>query len=248
MRNIAPSRALTRRSQQLMTLALVVAAAGVFVTALGIFFRVIPLFGGTGTSGFQLQVTIATLVLINGIVLLVVALIMFIRARTWKVDNDLAMITGEALGRVLDDSYTFIRNVSKSAIGYVDAVLVGTPGVLVFRILDNQGSFANEGPNWLVLDQRSGDWMVAPIRPTVECVADVDKIREYLAKRGLPDVPIFGVVVFTKEEPYTVLRAKNPTVPITPLSAIMGNLQGNYLAANRLDPVVAQTVVDLLFK
>ncbi|MDX2163130.1 MAG: hypothetical protein SF162_17570 [bacterium] len=248
MKNVAPTGALNRRSQQLMTLSFVVAAAGVFITALGILLRVIPLFGGAGSSGLQLQQTLGLLILMGGVGLLIAGFVMFIRARTWRVDNDLAMITGNVLAQALDDSYTLIRNISRAEIGYVDAVLVGPPGVLVMRILDNTGIFANEGPNWLVQDPRSQDWNPAPIRPTAECVADIEKIRAYLAKRGLNNIPLFGLIVFTKEEPQTVLRQKNPTVPITPLSAILANLGQNYLAGSRMDTAAAQAVVNVLYQ
>jgi len=246
MQNIAPSRALTRRSQQLMTLALVVFAAGVFVTALGILIRLIPL--APIGSALDLQRAIGTIILMIGIMLLIGALIMLVRARTWKVDNDLAKITGDVLARSLDNSYTLIRNISKREIGYVDAVLVGVPGVLVFRILDNEGEFANEGPNWLVKDPRANEWKPAGIEPTRECVADVEKIREFLVSRGMTDIPIFGVVVFTKEQPLTILKAREPVVPITPLSALLENLRPNYLAVARLNPTLVQPIIDALYR
>lgn len=246
MQSIAPSKALTRRSQQLMTLALVVFAAGVFVTALGTLIRLIPLVP-IGTQ-LDTQHMIGILILLVGIALLIGAFVMFIRARTWKVDNDLAMMTGQALARSLDDSYTLIRNISKREVGYVDAVLVGVPGVLVFRILDNQGEFANEGPNWLVKDPRTNEWKPAGIEPTRECVADIEKIREFLAKRGFTDVPMFGVVVFTKEQPFTSLKAREPVVPITPLSTLFDNLRPNYLAAARMNPGQIQPIIEALFR
>jgi hypothetical protein len=245
MHNVAPTRALTRRSQQVLTLALVVAAVGIFLTVLGILLQVVEFVVPTN-AGYGLYNAIRTLILAVGVILLVGVVIMVIRAYTWKTDNDLAQITGSFLSRQLDDRFTLIRNVSKRQIGYVDAVLVGPPGVLVFRILNEAGVFANEGPNWLKQDVRSGEWKPSPVQPTKECVADIEKINQFLTARAI-NVPVYGVVVFTQDPPTTQLKAREPVVPITPLSMLVVNLQNNYLAADRIDPNTVNTVVGALY-
>jgi hypothetical protein len=181
-----------------------------------------------------------------GILIILVAIGMAIRALTWKKDNDFAIITGRFLEQYLNDRYTFIRNVSKREIGYVDAVLVGPPGVLVFRILNNRGVFANEGPNWLKQNKR-GEWLPAGINPTREAIADIRKMREYLAKQKLGEIPVYGIVVFIVEPPYTQLMAKEPTVPLTHLKSLNDNLQDNYLAKDRIDLNAVNTIVRLLY-
>src|SRR5579871_91203 len=143
MRNEAPSRSLVRRANQVKTLALLVGAVGVFVTAVGILGAALPLVYTTDPS-YGAYVFGYNLALVVGIGLLIVAVALAIRAFTWKTDNDLAMITGRFLAQYFDDRFTLIRNVSKREIGYVDAVLLGPPGVLVFRILDTEGNFSNE--------------------------------------------------------------------------------------------------------
>jgi hypothetical protein len=188
---------------------------------------------------------IRTAVLVLGGIIILIALGLAVRALTWKKDNDLARITGRVLEPILDDRYTFIRNVSKREIGYVDAVLVGPPGVLVFRILSQQGVFANEGPNWLMRGKR-GEWLPANINPTREAIADIRKIREFLAKRQLPNVPIYGVVVFIVEPPGVQLMAKEPTVPITHLSTLYANLQRDYLAKDRIDQASTAAIARFL--
>lgn len=247
MQNIAPQRSLTRRSNDFKTLSLVVGAFGIFLTALGLLLRVINLSGfAVGTPNFGVYDLVRTIFLIVGIILLVAAAGMLIRAFTWKTDNDLAKITGNVLSQQLDDRYTLIRNVSKREIGYVDAVLVGPPGVLIFRILDAAGVYANEGSNWLTQNS-DGGWKPAGINATVECVADINKVREYLEKRELRDIPVYGVIVFTKEDPVTKLMADKPVVPITPLSTLGINLQPNYLAKDRIDTPKVAAIVNALF-
>lgn len=241
MRNIAPSRELSRRSNQLLTIAFFVGAVGVFVTVIGVLLFVVR-FAVPSNPQYDTYLFIRSAVLALGVIVLLVGLGLAVRALTWKKDNDLARLTARVLEPILDDRYTFIRNVSQRAIGYVDAVLVGPPGVLVFRILNQPGIFANEGPNWLK-QGKGGEWLPAGINPTREAVADINKVKTFLAARQLPNLPVYGVVVFTSEAPVTQLMAKDPTVPITPLSSLYPNLQGNYLAKERIDQASIAAIV-----
>src|SRR5690242_10732057 len=127
MRNVAPSRALVRRSRQLLQIAILVGAIGVFIAAVSFGLSVVPLTAPTSPSYSAYKFLIDAIFAI-GIIVFLVALVMAIRAVTWKTDNDLAMTTGKFLEGYLDNRYTFVRNVSKRALGYIDAVLVGPPG------------------------------------------------------------------------------------------------------------------------
>jgi hypothetical protein len=246
MRNVAPSRALARRTRQYLTLAFIIAAIGVFVAVAGLAMFVIQLAAPTSPN-YRIYSLVRIAVLVIGVVIFFVALAISIRAMTLRTDNDLAMITGKFLSRYLDERYLFIRNINRRDIGYVDAVLIGPPGVLVFRILDNRGAFANEGANWLKQDER-GQWTTAGIDPTRECVQDIKRLREFLAKHGQADVPVFGVVCWTKEEPLVHLAAKEAVVPVSTLSALLTNLGSNYLAKDRMDANKAGAVMRLLYE
>ncbi|MEP7290764.1 MAG: hypothetical protein ABI835_03225 [Chloroflexota bacterium] len=244
MRNVAPSRSLVRRANQVKTLALLLGAVGVFLTAVGIFLGAIPLDYPTSPT-YGLYLFAFNLALFVGVVLLIVAILLAIRAFTWKTDNDLAMITGRFLAQALDDRFTLIRNVSKRQIGYVDAVLVGPPGTLIFRILDSEGSFANEGVNWLRVNP-TGETVPAGINPTVEAIADIRKVREYLEKYQLMNTPVYGVVVFIKDPQRVRLTARDPVVPPAHLQTLIAALQPNYLAKDRIDPAAVAQITRLL--
>lgn len=235
MRNIAPVRVLSRRSNQLLSISFVIGAIGIFVTAIGILLFVVRL-AAPSNPQYELYLFGRTAVLAIGFIILIIALALALRAITWKKDNDLAIETGRFLETLLDDRYTFIRNVSKREIGYVDAVLVGPPGVLVYRILNKRGIYANEGVNWLEQNKR-GEWLPAAVNPSREVIADVRKIREFLAKRNLGNTPVYGIIVFITEPPLTQLMAKEPTVPVTHLKSLHSNLQGNYFAKERIDKI-----------
>ena len=247
MHNVAPSRALARRTRQLLTIAFVIAASGMFIAVGGLALVVVPLVGVTSPS-YGLYTLIRGAVILLGIIIFFIALGLCIRALTLRKDNDLAMIVGRFLGNYLDERYHFIRNVNKRGVGYVDAILVGPPGALVFRILNERGVFANEGANWLMPDGRPNGWVKAKIDPTRECVQDVKKLREFLATHKLEAVPVYGVVVFTHEPPQVQLVPREPVVPITTLRALLPSLNTNYLAKERVDAGRVGAVVQLLYE
>jgi hypothetical protein len=244
MRNVAPSRSLVRRANQVKTLALLVAAIGVFVTTVGIFLAALP-FEIPASPSYGLYVLLYNLALVVGVLLLIIAGVLAIRAFTWKTDNDLAMITGRFLAKYLDDRFVLIRNVSKRQIGYVDAVLVGPPGTLVFRILDSEGYFLNEGANWLRI-KPGGETTPAQINPTREAIADIRKVRKFLEKRQIVNTPVYGVVVFIRDEQRVRLNATEPTVPPTHLQSLVTNLRPNYLAKDRIDQATVEEIRRLL--
>jgi hypothetical protein len=124
-------------------------------------------------------------------------------------------------------------------------VLVGPPGTLVFRIVDNEGHFLNEGANWLRI-KPTGETVPAPLNPTREAIADIRKVREYLEKHRIVNTPVYGVVVFIKEEPLVRLNATEPTVPPTHLQSLVISLRPNYLAKDRIDSATVEEIRRLL--
>lgn len=238
MENVAPSRALSRRSTHLLQVGFVIVAVGFFLAILGLVLGTIQLVGQT-TDLYPLYILFSNVLFGAGVILGLIGVAMAIRAVTRRRENDLAMITGQYLGQYLDGRYSFIRNINRSGLGYIDAVLIGPPGALVFRILDNEGGFANEGSNWLVRN-RQGEWVPFSTSPTREAVDDVQHLRQYLAKHNMSDVPVFGVVVFIKDESRVQIAEKSPVVPISHLTTLPTNLRRDYLS--REDRIPQQVV------
>ena len=121
----------------------------------------------------------------------------------------------------------------------------GRRGCWFFASSTTKGNFANDGANWL------------RIKPTGESVPRVDqpdarsdcrhpKVREFLDKRNLPTIPVYGVVVFVKDEQRVRLSAREPVVPPTHLKHIVTNLQPNYLAKDRIDQPTVEAIRRLL--
>jgi len=242
MQNVAPSHALVRRSRQLLVFAFLTVAIGTFLAVVGIALWVITL----APKANETLPFIRNVVFILGVLIALGGLAMAIRAVTWKTDNDLAMITGKFLEDHFDSRFTFIRNISRLGLGYIDAVLVGPPGVLVFRILDNDGVFFNETSKWL-RQTGKGDWAPLRFNPTEQVVVDIKKLREYLAKRSLPNMPVFGVIAFVLPENMVQVSAEKPTVPSAQLSHLVDALSNNYTAKDRIDAQTVAAIVKTLY-
>lgn len=247
MQNIAPTRALVRRARQFLQIAFFLIALGVFTAAFGLLLAALQLVPREN-SGHGLYTFLATALLFGGVLIALAGLGVAVRAALWgrNSDNDLARITGAALARSLGEEYTFIRNVNRFGLGYIDAVLVGPPGALVFRILNREGMFLNEGDRWLRAD-RNRQWVPAGIDPTREAVADIKALREYAARHNVSaDLPVYGIVVFLGEPPRVELTLKEPVIPAASLSAVIQRLQPTYFAKPRIDAATRAALVRLL--
>ncbi len=243
MHNVAPSHALVRRSRQLLLFAFLTVAAGVFIAVIGIALFILPL----APLANQTIPAIRNIVFVIGALLGLAGLAMAVRAVTWRTENDLALITGRSLEPHLDHRYTFIRNISKLGLGYIDAVLLGPQGALVFRILDNEGVFFNETSRWLQRTKK-GDWSPWRVNPTKEAVVDIQRLRAYFTKRGHEDVPVYGVIVFTQDDSLVQISAERPTVPATTLPHLLERLSDNYMAKERIDPRTVDSLVKTLYE
>ena len=248
MQNIAPTRTLTRRSRDLLYLAGLLALLALLIGVGGLVLHVIN-FVVPSNDGFEVYDAFRKILLVVSGLLFLLVLIMIIRALTWQTDNLLAKQTGEHLARHLDERYLFIRNISKRSTGYIDAVLLGPPGVLVFRISDAEGIYFNEGARWLT-QKSKGEWgtvRFGRMNLTEEAVVDVKALRKYFAEEGLNDIPVYGVVAFTKESPILQFSVQKPVVPVAYNSTLYYDLSDNYFAKDRLDAKTVERVAQLLF-
>lgn len=244
MNHIAPRRIVSRRASQMLTLAFLLAAAGLFILALGVFLFAVPLDKPAHPS-FALYSLVRGALLGLGVLGLAAAAVLAVRALTYRRDNDLALLTGRALEPLLDNRFTFIRSLNRRDTGYIDALLVGPPGLMVFRIVDLTGVYANDGLNWMRRDP-GGQWRPARFSPTRQDLADIRKLQLVLRRRGFADVPIFGMIVFTADPSRVALQSKSPALPITHLTALHHSLQQGYLGAPPVDGDMLSAIVRLL--
>lgn len=245
MRSVIPSVALARRSRNLLLAGILVALLGGVAFTVSLFMRAVPIVVSSNEN-FGFYVIMRELLGWVGGVIFFIALAMITRAVTWRQDNKLATVIGDTLDDFLDERFIFIRNISKFSVGYVDAVLIGPPGVLVFRITQRSGVFFNEGTRWMrQLDK--GQWRALRWSPTDEAVQDIQKLREFLQARNLPEVPVFGVVVFTEDAPATSVSVEDPVVPVLQPRELQAGLR-DYFGRDRIAQAAANQVARVLYR
>lgn len=220
----------------------VMVSLGVFLILVGIAMAAIP-WVAPESSAYGFFTFMRSFVFVAGILLALGALVVALRAVTLRTENTDAVITARDMARYLDDRFTFFTNVNRAGLGYIDGVLIGPPGALVLRILDSKGRFFNEGDGWL-----KGGRNGSPLRsnPTLQVIDDIKSLREYLAKHEQERVPVFGVIAFIHAPPVLHLETQNPRVPASILPSLMNDLQGNYLAKDRIDTQQVDAVNKLL--
>jgi Nuclease-related domain len=233
MQNLNPTRIVARRGRDAMIVGALLLMVGLITGGCGLI--ALLLFSST---------TVGLIFFGIGFVILLVGAGFMIRGLSYRKENYPALAVADVLARELDSRFTFIRNVSRRGLGYIDAVLVGPPGTLVFRIVDKGGIFLNEGADWL--ERRGGQtFELSRMNPTRECVTDIFALREYLGRRGLSAVPVFGVIVFTN--PQVQLSARQPVVPIAELRTLTTVLRRDYLLEDRIDPKTVETTVQVIY-
>ena len=235
MQNINPSHNITRRGRYYLFIGGLAFFGGAIAVTLGVLFIFFPLWD---TFVFDL---LQLFLLIAGAASAIGGIAIIIRGLTLQKDNPLAYAVGEGLSQFLDNRYTYLRNVSKRGVGYIDAVLVGPPGALVFRIVDYPGTWMNERAEW-INKTKSGKLRGSKTNPTRECVKDVYALRKFLAKRGLERVPVYAIVVFTS--PNARLSADGPVVPIAEIPTLYQIMRRDYLADERIAPQAVHSTVD----
>ncbi len=234
MQNINPTNSITRRGRYYLFLGLLALFGGAIALVLGILFLFFPLWEALWFD------VINGLLLLGGVVGILAGIAGIYRALTLQKDNPISKAVGDGLAQFLDHRYTYLRNVSKRGVGYIDGVLVGPPGALVFRIVDYVGQWRNERAQWFV-QTRDGRIKPANQNPTRECVDDVLALRKFLKKYGLESVPVYGIVVFEKSN--VQLSAADPVVPIAEISTLYRIMLRDYLVDERIaPPVVTETV------
>lgn len=233
MRNLTPSHAMARKGRRLMISGGVVGLAGLLLIALAILLFVVPVFRAD-----WYEVARAVILIVGGILCLV-GLGLILRGVLLPKDNPHARRMADYLARFLDYRYTFIRNISKRELGYVDAVLIGPNGVLVFYFLDKRGAFHSQGNAWFSVV--NGQFRPAGVNPTLEAAKDVRALRRFLAQRNLELVPVYAVIVAAYPDMH--LSVQQPVIPVSHMADVHVVLRDNYLAQIRVQPELVQQTV-----
>ena len=217
---------MANQAQRVLVTGMLLILAGLVVLAFSLLLHVVPI----SLAAWYEALKNGTLIL--GGLLALVGGIQLLRGVRFPRDNPHALAMAGYLERFLDYRYTFVRNIGRRELGYVDAVLVGPNGVLVFYFFRKKGAFFSERNAWM---ERSGQ-ALNPMRenPTHEAVKDVNALRAFLQARGLGDVPVYAVIVVA--DPRTAVTVQQPVIPVAHMHNVQMALYDNYLAAERVRP------------
>lgn len=241
MKNVSTKRAITRQAYQFMVFGFGGIAVGVFLLVASAFLGRVPIALPNSSSGSTIRFIVNVMQVI-GFIAVAAGIIAFVRGITFRRDNPLADKVGRVLAPALSDDYTFIRSINTFRLGYIDAVLVGPPGVLVFRIIERGGLLLHEGDRWLK-PAADGKWLPAGFKASRDCIIDMRAVKNYLARENIATEAVFGVVVLTAKAEIT---EKSPLIPGVTLDGLLERLRAGYMAKPRLDPAVAATIAALL--
>jgi hypothetical protein len=234
MQSLNPTRVVARRGRDLMIMGALALMTGIVISGLGFFILLLftsPLVGGA-------IIFLGGLVVIGGVITM-------IRGMGLRSENQPAVDLANFLGRELDNRYTLIRNVSRRGLGYIDAVLVGPPGALVFRLENKPGIYQSEGDDWLE-SSNGRPLMLSKLNATRECVADVHALRKYLASKQLANVPVYAMVAFTN--PNITLTARQPRVPVAEINTLMKALRADFMREDRISQQQIEATVNAVYQ
>lgn len=244
MQSINPSKTVNRRGRFYAVMGVLATLGGFIGAALGILFFALPLLGDSLSTPAGICLNVL------GIPIALAGIAMVFRGLTLQKDNPIAYDVGEVLKRTSlndDARYTYIRNISRRGLGYIDAVLIGPPGVLVFRVVDFKGTWINERVEWRVRN-RKGELRGAPNNPSRECARDVYALRDFLKKKNLEKIPVYGIVVFTADPATVELRADAPVMPVAEKHTLFQIMQMTYLQEERINSPMIRAAVNAIIE
>jgi hypothetical protein len=234
MHNLNPTRIIARRGRDSMILGALLLLAGLVSGGIGFLVSLL------GISSF-----IGLIFFIIAIALGIAGAVFMVRALTMRMENESALQVGQVLERELDGRYSYIRNISRRGLGYIDALLIGPPGALVFRIVETPGVYLNEGSDWLERPEGK-PFVLSRLNATRECINDVYALRNYFKKRNLAMVPVYAIVVFS--HPNVQVSARQPVVPVADLQTLLRVMGSEFLAETRIDQPAVDAAVKVVYE
>ncbi len=227
MQSDAISRERAQRAQRRIATGCLAVLAALVLIAFGVVLILLPLFEGV----VQTLVNVGAF-LFGGILLLIGAFLFGSGLAASTADLKGARLA-QVLSSVLDANHTLLREPARGGLdARLDALIIGPGGVMAIKQVDDAGIFRCEGDLWL---QRlpGKDFQIWDRNPTREFVQEIDRLRAYLNKRGLNNVPLTTLIVFTN--PHAEISARAPAIPIAPLFTLPVELRNGYLLSPRID-------------
>ncbi|MCY4008591.1 MAG: response regulator [Anaerolineaceae bacterium] len=226
-------RGLSREAKKLLQVASLAILGGSFVLLVGLALSVIPLIGREGSFA-ELYHILQQALILAGLLSAVCGLWFLLRAnQRRKTDDLLAQEVFQTLARNLDARFSFISSSQIRSVCGIDALMIGPPGLLIFKFLHLNGQLYQERGHWLT-QNRKGELIPLKNNPTQELLSDMNHIQQRLDGQGLSDFPIFGAILSLNDSDQLQYHANEEIFPLVFAPSLNERLKQSYFFRDRI--------------
>ncbi|MCZ7544072.1 MAG: hypothetical protein M5R40_11330 [Anaerolineae bacterium] len=234
MQSDAISRERAQRAQRRIATGCIAVLAALVLIAFGVVLVLFPLFEGT------LQTLVNVGAFLFGVILLLLGIFLATSGLATNAADPRGARLAQVLSTVLDANHVLVREPVHGGLdAKIDALVIGSGGIVLFKLVDDAGIFRCEGDLWLKRAPGK-DFQVWHKNPTRDFLPEIDRVRAHLVKRSLTNVPLTAVIVLT--DPYAEISARAPAIPVTTLFNLPVELRNGYLLNPRIDDEMQRRV------
>jgi hypothetical protein len=164
---------------------------------------------------------------------------------SWEADQKAQEIIIAQLGRVLNNRFVLIRNVSFEGLDLpIPSILIGPPGLFLLYTSAQKGVFRAKNETWTVMNSRTRNY--EPSKPNLinRTLLMSRAVEAHLTRRGYTLSQMQGVIFFTN--PGTHVDAIRPVIRIVLMDGLDHYIAGLAQSHTYLTGEEVQTIVDLL--
>ena len=164
---------------------------------------------------------------------------------SWEADQKAQEIIITQLGKVLNNRFVLIRNVSFEGLDLpIPSILIGPPGLFVLYTSAQKGVFRAKNETWTVMNSRTRNY--EPSKPNLinRTLLMSRAVEAHLERRGYNLSQIQGVIFFTN--PGTHVDAIRPVIRIVLMDGLDHYIAGLAQSHTYLTGEEVQIIVDLL--
>lgn len=226
-------RGFSQEARKLLQVASLSIMGGAFVLLVGLVLSIIPLIGREGALANPYQYLQQVLIL-SGLLIALSGLWFLLRANQRRKSDDLlSQDVFQKLSRQFDARFTFVSRGQLRNMRGIDALMIGPPGLLVFKFLHHRGHLYQERGHWL-MQNRKGELIPLKNSPTKELISDINRIQHRLLGKDLADFPMFGAILSMNDADQLQYHANEEIFPLVFAPAMHERLKESFLFRDRV--------------
>lgn len=245
MRNLSPGGSISRQALNLLKNAILAVSGGTLIAIIGLAVSVIPLVGREGSFTKLYEISTQAFMIVGVILASSGLWLVGCAYRRRKLDDKFFREVAVKLCDQFDSRFTYISNLNVRGLKGIDAVIVGPPGLLVLRLLDNRGDLYQEHGYWLQQGKK-GDFIPLNFNPARELLSDIRRLRSKLAQHAMSEFPIFGIIVSLRSSTDVQYHTSGEVFPFSHVSTLVDSLNQNYLGRERVTMRAVRAVLKQL--